>query len=141
MYRRNRHIRATSLTVAGALLAAVAAGPVTAAPISSKFDGTYTGSRELVKPLSGDQCGGPERYTVKIHNGMIDGTAMPAAMGKSGKAEIKGIVTSDGFFTGKQEIGPKKKSLVQGRIEGKSMVGGLFTKGGSCAWVMDLDKA
>lgn len=132
-----------SMTMAAALFlaAALPAGQVSAEPISSKFDGLYKGSRQLVKPLSADYCSAPERYSVKIRNGMINGEAFPLASSTNTSHTVKGIVTSDGFFTGTEEAKKTGRTLIQGRIEGSTLVGGLLTRGDTCAWIVTLKKA
>lgn len=128
---------AAALTLAVALPTGQASGE----PVSSKFDGTYKGSRHLVKPLSADYCMAPERYSVKIRNGVINGEAFPLASDMETSHTIKGIVTSDGFFTGTEEAKKTDRTLIQGRIEGSTLVGGLLTRGGTCAWIVRLEKA
>lgn len=123
------------------LVVALPAGQVSAAPLSSKFDGLYKGSRQLVKPLSADYCKAPERYSVKILNGVVSGEAVPLASDTNTSHTIKGIVTSDGFFTGKEGANKTGRTLIQGRIEGSTMIGGLLTRGDTCAWIVKLEKA
>ncbi len=137
-----RHIPAMAVTAAGVLLAAAAgAGPVSAEPISAKFDGIYEGSRQLIAPLSGRECEAPSRYTIEIRNGLISGKAVPDGVRDAAEYAVKGFVTSDGFFTGTHEAETVERTLIQGRIDGQKMVGGLFTKGENCAWIVKLDKA
>lgn len=123
------------------LAAALPAGQVSAEPNLSKFDGLYKGTRQLVKPLSADYCNAPERYSVKIQNGVINGEAFPLANSMNTSHTVTGIVTSDGFFTGTEEAKKTERTLIQGRVEGSTLVGGLLTRGDTCAWIVKLEKA
>jgi len=143
MKRMKRLAGSIGRATTAALLLAVAlpVGQASAEPVSSKFDGTYKGSRHLVKPLSADTCQAPERYSVKVRNGVINGEAFPLASDANTSHTVKGIVTSDGFFTGTEEAKKTERTLIQGRIEGSTLVGGLLTRGDTCAWIVKLEKA
>lgn len=119
--------------LAAATVAAMVAVPAFAHPISSAFDGTYTGSSQLQKPLSQPSCKESQGYKLTIHDGMMHGTS-------TNGSHINGFITSSGFFTGIDKLPNGTKSLFQGSVKDGSLVGGLFT-GHYCASVVTANKS
>lgn len=139
-----RTIRPGWFAVAAAV--ALLVGPAAqAGNISSKFDGHYAGSSQLVKPLSATSCASAAmRYRIDIRNGRINGDAFDIDSKDATPRPINGFVTSDGFVTGHQKTDRGVKTLFQGNVKdsnmGADMVAGVLTHGNSCAWVVTLDE-
>ena len=114
------------------LLSFLLAGNATAKePVSPKFDGSYKGWAELVEPLSAPDCPAGKRFAVTIEKGEMRGAM------DNGTARIGGIVTSDGFFTGRYRFEDGVYTPFEGSITDSTLIGGVF-KDGRCAWLLKL---
>ena len=117
-----------TLAVPALLIAGIASA---ADPVSDKFDGAYKGWAELVEPLSGSDCSPGRRYSVTIEKGHMHGVM------ESGTAQIGGIVTSDGFFTGRYRFEDGAYTPFEGSISENRLIGGVF-RNDRCAWLLKL---
>lgn len=106
-----------------------AASVAHAGNVSPAFDGEYFGQRELVTGLSDPAC----------PNGTLHGLTIKDGAFRDEAGDIRGFVTSDGFFTGAYKVDGERQTF-EGLVSDDQMVGGVIGPDEKCFWLVRLTK-
>ncbi len=125
--------RAALLAGALAIASTGFAHEAVAGNVSGAFDGDYAGTRVVIPGLSSETCPEGETHSVTVTDGHLQGGAEQVG-------RLAGIVTEDGFFTGRYWFVEGGSSVVEGRIVDGELVAGVIREGNGCAWILKLAK-